>query len=403
MKSEEEGIEQMEFTYEGVKAQLIEDILPFWLKQVDTTHGGFYGLVDENLIVDEKADKSGVLMSRYLWALSAAYPYVKDSEILNAARNVFDFIVNHMEDKEHEGIYWSVTYDGKPSVTQKHVYVQSFTIYALSEYYKISQDPESLSLAVRLFNLIEEKAYLSDENGYHEEFSKEWKSSPATLMGPKGTDEYFSTNTVLHLIEAYTNLYTVFADDQLLALIKRLLDNISQYIISPLGHCRTEFHRNWTALNENISYAHDIETAWLLYRTLEVINQTDETYYTHKINQIVESVVEEGLDKNGIIIDQLKEGKKTTTKQWWSLAESVIGFYDAFMRTSNKDYEEMAEKHWCFIQNYLLNPVELSEWYPHVDEDGKIVQDKSINISDAWKGPYHTVRMYVEMIDRFSR
>ena len=54
MKSEEAGIEQMEFTYEGVKAQLIEDILPFWLKQVDTTHGGFYGLVDENLIVDEK-------------------------------------------------------------------------------------------------------------------------------------------------------------------------------------------------------------------------------------------------------------------------------------------------------------------------------------------------------------
>lgn len=390
----------MNFTRDSIKTQLIGKIIPFWLNQEDKDYGGFYGVVRADLSVDKQADKSAVLMTRYLWALSAAYKISDDIAILNAADNVYRFIVEKMIDQNGQGIYWSVTFDGKPKITQKHIYVQSFAIYALSEYYKISNNQESLDLAINLYQLVESKAYDVQHNGYHEEFTQDWQPSPATLMGPRGTAEYYTTNSVLHLVEAYTNLYQTYPDLSLLEDIKNLLNIFSKHIISEKGHCQTEFSRDWQAMNLDISYAHDIETAWLLFRTLEVIDETDNQPCINLIDNIVESVVADGLDTKGIIIDQFRNGQKTSVKQWWSLAESVIGFYDAYTRTEDSQYKKLAEKHWEFVQNHLINPITNSEWLPHIDETGQMVAGVSSNISDAWKGPYHTVRMYVEMLDR---
>lgn len=392
----------MEFTEANFQKQLNQTIMPFWLRQEDKMYGGFYGQVAEDLTVDKKADKSAILMTRYLWALSATYAQSPQSKTLDAAHNVYQFIVNEMHDEQNKGLYWSVTYDGQPAITKKHVYVQSFAIYALSEYYKVTQDVSSLNLAMDLLNLIEDKAYCLDDNGYHEEFSIDWQASPATLMGPKGNVAYYTTNTVLHMIEAYTNLYQVHASATLLERIKNLLMIFSEYIVSDKGHCQTEFTRDWQALTTDISYAHDIETAWLLYRSIEVIGKTTDSQFTIMIDRIVESVFAEGLDSKGIIVDHYHNGRKSTVKQWWSLAESVVGFYDAYQRTGNETYKQLAKKHWDFIQAHLLLPDTLSEWLPHVDETGQAVLDKSTNISDGWKGPYHTARMYVEMLGRLS-
>lgn len=393
----------MDFTQASFQKQLDQTIMPFWLQQEDKTFGGFYGQVAEDLTVDKEADKSAILMTRYLWALSATYAQSPKPEVLEAAHNVYQFIVNEMQDEQNKGLFWSVTYDGQPAITQKHVYVQSFAIYALSEYYKVTQDVSSLNLAIDLFNLIEEKAYRLDDNGYHEEFNINWQPSVATLMGPKGHLTYYTTNTVLHLIEAYTNLYQVHPTATLLERLKNLLMIFSEHIVSDKGHCQTEFTRDWQALTSDISYAHDIETAWLLYRTLEIIGDTTDFSFTLLIERLVESVITEGLDSNEIIIDHSQNGRKSTVKQWWSLAESVVGFYDAYQRTGNEDYKQLAKKHWDFVQAHLLLPDALSEWLPHVDEAGQAVSDKSSNLSDGWKGPYHTARMYVEMLGRLSQ
>lgn len=392
----------MEFTREGIQKQLDERILPFWLSMEDKTFGGFYGKMASDLSIDKQADKSAILMTRYLWSLSAAYPLSKQAGLLDAAEQVYRFITDNLLDNEHHGMYWSVTYDGQPTETQKHIYVQSFAIYALSEYYKVSKKQSSLNLAIELFDLIESKAYMADVNGYHEEFSSDWQPSPATLMGPKGQAAYYSTNSLLHLLEAYTNLYQVHATPKLLERITNLLAVFKEKIVSKEGHCHTVFNRDWQPLNSDISYAHDIETAWLLYRSLEVVERNHDAEYLDMVNRIMNSVVREGLDNHGIIIDERYKGCKSSIKQWWSLAESVVGFYDAFNRTSDSRYEELAQSHWKFIQKYLLKPGLLSEWLPHIDERGQEVTSKSTNQSDGWKGPYHTVRMYVEMLERLS-
>lgn len=392
----------MEFTKESIQRQLDERILPFWLSLEDQQFGGFYGKVTADHSIDKQSDKSAILMTRYLWSLSAAYPMSKQAGLLEAADQVYQFIIDHLLDPTHQGLYWSVTFDGQPAISQKHIYVQSFAIYALSEYYKVSNKQESLDLAIELFNLIESKAYMPEAKGYHEEFSVTWQPSQATLMGPKGHEAYYSTNSLLHMLEAYTNLYQIHNQPEVLARIIFLLDLFKEKIISEQGHCHTEFHRDWQALNSDISYAHDIETAWLLYRSLEVIEKSDDVEYLKMIQRLVDSVLAEGLDKKGIILDHFHAGQKSDIKQWWSLAESVIGFYDAFSRTNQSHYKSLAQSHWLFIQRYLLKAEQHTEWLPHVDESGQEVTSQSTNLSDGWKGPYHTVRMYVEMLGRLS-
>ena len=55
------------------------------------------------------------------------------------------------EDREHGGVYWSVTFDGKPADTTKHTYCQAFAIYGLAAYYRLTGKQEALDRAMDLF------------------------------------------------------------------------------------------------------------------------------------------------------------------------------------------------------------------------------------------------------------
>ena len=60
------------------------------------------------------------------------------------ARHAYCFLKEHCVDRINGGIYWSLTYDGKPEDTTKHTYNQAFAIYALASYYDASKDEEAL-------------------------------------------------------------------------------------------------------------------------------------------------------------------------------------------------------------------------------------------------------------------
>ena len=129
-----------------IKIHLIHDLLPFWLGMIDKENGGFYGCVDAEGNIDKKADKGCVLNSRILWVFSTCYKLCMDGalsevklqdagyssvDILEAARHAYNFFRDNYFDQEYGGIFWSVTYDGKPSDTTKHAYNHAFAIYAL--------------------------------------------------------------------------------------------------------------------------------------------------------------------------------------------------------------------------------------------------------------------------------
>ena len=51
---------------------LLNNIISFWKGLRDNEFGGYYGFMSQELEVDKKADKGGILNSRILWFFSEA-------------------------------------------------------------------------------------------------------------------------------------------------------------------------------------------------------------------------------------------------------------------------------------------------------------------------------------------
>src|SRR5664279_4990168 len=139
-----------------VLANLTHNILPFWSdRMVDNKKGGFYGRIDSNNKVYPGEDKGGILNARILWTYSSAYRILKDTAYLRLANRSEKYIIAHFFDQKFGGAYRSVKSNGDPSDTRKQTYTQSFFIYGLSEYYRVTGDKEALKYAIGIFEMFE--------------------------------------------------------------------------------------------------------------------------------------------------------------------------------------------------------------------------------------------------------
>ncbi|MBF6977991.1 AGE family epimerase/isomerase [Aerococcaceae bacterium zg-BR22] len=371
--------------------QLNNTIIPFWKNSIDSINEGFIGEVTYDLKHVTRANKSAVLQTRYLWAFSALYNSGLDFDAIYYADSAFKFIKNHMWDIRNEGINWSTTYNGKTIIGTKHIYSHSFLLYGVSEYYLAKKDPDILEFAKNIYYLIEKNFYQVDYNGYFEEFNSDWSNRTFTQVAANNQEYDYTSNSIIHLLEAYTNLYRIWPNTTLKKSINKILDNFNSYVIHSDGYCNTLFDKKWKCLTREISYAHDIETHWLLNKTLNFLPHLE---LQMKLNNIPTFILSNALDKNDLI---LMSNTPFNNNEWWAYAEAAIGFYNAYQITNNSNFKELSKKHWQFIQEHLVDSRKNSEWISHLSKDYKIIKS---SISGPWKGPYHTVRMYIELYNR---
>lgn len=383
-----------------MKEELQNRIVKYWTNLIDKEYGGFYGYVDYNLNLDKKAPKGGILNSRILWFASATYLTTKDDKVLELAHQAYNFLKSSLLDKEYKGIYWLVSYDGKPLDTRKHSYCQAFAIYGLSEYYKATGDKEALDIAIELYHLIEDKC--KDEYGYTEEFTREWNVKENEMLSENGVMTEKTMNTHLHILEAYTVLYEVWKDESLKKQIEYILELTRNHIYDENKHyLKVFFDKKWNSLINMQSYGHDIEATWLIDRAVEVLGDKElieKTYeYTQKIAENIYDMVYS--DKG--IVNETVNGETDTHRVWWVQAETVVGFYNAYEKTGDVKYKEAAEKVWEYIKNYLVDKRDGSEWYWRLDENGNPDTEKPV--VEPWKCPYHNSRMCIEIIERVGK
>ena len=118
-------------------------------------------------------------------------------------------------------MYWSLTYDGRPEDTTKHTYNQAFAIYALSSYYDASKDAQALELALSLYQIVEQKC--RDAYGYMEAFDIRFAPVENDKLSENGVMAEKTMNTLLHVFEAYTELYRVGGDEKAAAQMRWML------------------------------------------------------------------------------------------------------------------------------------------------------------------------------------
>lgn len=382
-----------------VKEHLTKNIIPFWHNLRDEEYGGFYGYMGYDLTLDKRAVKGCILNSRILWFFSNAYLVLQDEKLLRDAEHAFRFMKERCMDKENGGVYWSLTFDGKPEDTTKHTYNQVFAIYALSSYYDASKDEQALRMAKELYEIVETKC--KDEYGYLEAFNIRFEPAENDKLSENGVMAEKTMNTLLHVFEAYTELYRVTRDDKAADNIRYMLDLVADKVYnSQIGRQEVFFDRTWHTLIDLYSYGHDIEAAWLLDRGLEILNDAS---YTAKISPITRTITEniyQRAYKDHSLVNEAENGVVDTTRIWWVQAEAVVGFLNGYQKApEQKKYLEAAEDIWNYISNHLIDK-RCNEWYWALDENKKPLEKP---IVEPWKCPYHNGRMCFEVIKRMLR
>ncbi|RYG27789.1 MAG: N-acyl-D-glucosamine 2-epimerase, partial [Chitinophagaceae bacterium] len=192
----------------------LQNVFTYWTKFTPDNHqGGFLGKIDNDNTADYSAPKGSVLNARILWSFSAAYNLEAQTEYLQIAERAYEYIKRYFIDKEHGGVYWTVTHEGEPLDTKKQVYAIAFTIYALSEYFISSKNDEAKVLAIQLYQQLEEKAFDQEKSGYFEAFTQSWEEIQDLRLSEKDANEKKTMNTHLHVLEAYTTLYRIWAEE----------------------------------------------------------------------------------------------------------------------------------------------------------------------------------------------
>ena len=384
---------------EEIRKHLTEDIIPFWEKLQDKEYDGYYGVVDHELTVHPDADKGGILNSRILWFFSNCAAVLGSETYLKDAEYAYRMLRDHFLDPEYGGIYWSVTREGKPSDTQKHSYNQAFAIYGLSSYYGASGNDEAREIAMGLYRLVE--TYMKDDKGYLEAFTRDLKPASNEKLA-EGTAAYRTMNSLLHLLEAYTELYRVTKDPDVRKSICFMLDIVAEHIYNPeLQRLECFFDRDYRTLQDLHSYGHDIEASWLVERTLEIL---DDPAYTNKVKPLLISIMKNTLAKGfsgDYLYNDCTDGRQDRTAVWWVQAETTVALLNAYKNfPEEKGYYDKALRVWEFIKNNQIDRRPgCGEWKSEVLPDGT---DRGLDLVNPWKCPYHNGRMCLEALKRLA-
>lgn len=381
----------------------LNNILNYWTKQtIDKEFGGFVGRIDHNNRIIKNSPKGSVLNSRILWTFSAAYNYDKNVLYKQLAERAFEYLKNHFYDQQFGGIYWMLDHQGNPIDTKKQTYGLSFAIYGLAEFYKISNNQEALDLAIHLFNDLEKHAFDKELDGYFEAFSREWEEIEDLRLSDKDANEKKTMNTHLHVLEAYTNLYTVWENPVLEKQIRSLLNNFSTHIVDPsTNHLILFMNEEWIYKQRIYSFGHDIEAAWLLLEAAEVLGDIEIINKFKAISILLVDSASEGLDNDGSLNYEQDLDKEHLVKEkhWWVQAEAMVGFLNAWQLTKKPEYYKSFEKVWTYIKHQIIDK-DNGEWYWGRYEDKRLMESE--DKVGPWKCPYHNVRACLESIKRLE-
>ena len=378
---------------EETTAELQRHIYPFW-RGLKDERGGFYGYVDFNGNVKKDAGKGVILNSRILWFFSNAHLTYKMYDALSLAHHAYQFLRDACVDTEQGGVYWMIGPDNRPLDDMKHTYSQSFVVYGLSSYYRASGDRQALQLAYDLFDTIETKCM--DEYGYMEAFDRSWNPIFNEKLSEDGFKAEKTMNTLLLVIEAYTELYLADHSPEVNAALKKALYLYQTRIYHPesksLG---VFFNKKYEDIADLYSYGHDIEASWLVDRAAEALQEPELTAAIGKIDLALAETIRQTAVRNGGLNNQKCRGKVDETRVWWVQCEGILGFLNAYRKTGNEAFLDTAVQLWNYTKEFIIDPRPGSEWFWDVNGNGEPASRK--NIVEPWKCPYHNGRMCMEV------
>ncbi len=323
---------------------------------------------------------------------------LKRPDLRQAADHAYRFLMRYCMDRKAGGVYWSVTFDGKPLDTTKHTYNQAFAIYALSAYYRLTGNPKALFAANQLFQCVEN--HCRDAGGYGEAYDRFWNPESNEKLSENGVMAERTMNTLLHVFEGYSGLYQATQAPEVGTELRALLDIWGKHMFQPEKR-RQEvfFDKNYHSMIDLQSYGHDIESAWLLDWGCDLLGDAALAEKVHRMTDVLaQSVLNAALTA---------KPSATKSKRCDRYRPDLVGavrgdrwilsicWKNTLNRSSTAKPPRKCGSIFCgswWTRGKTANGS--GKW----DITGKPV--KKLTIVDPWKCPYHNGRMCMEIIRR---
>ncbi len=408
---------------QALNEALERHIFQVWYPRcVDTEYGGYLSNFAFDWAPLPHQEKMVVSQARHLWTLSRAYAFDPSRpEFLQWAAHGFRFLQDTLPDREYGGYQFMVSREGKPVVvedefTTKTAYGHAFLIYALSAFYRVSRNEEALQAAKACFHWLETHAHDPQHGGYFQFLDIDGTPFRDGHNGAPPKDQ----NSMIHTLEAFTELYQVWPDPLVRTRLEECLTLIRDTIVHPEGSLQLCFEQDWTPIShrskgrdfvlahihtDHVTLGHDVETAFLLHEALEALGMPDDSGTWSVAKRLVDHALTKGWNPDSPgFPDQAYyfagEDALTTvlpSKNWWTQVEAMNTFLLMAKRFPDDPlhYGDRFLEMWQFIQDHLIDHEHggLFEWATDIDQ-GKAGAPKG----HIWKAAYHDGRAFMNCV-----
>lgn len=365
------------------KNELLNNVLPFWLKNSqDKEYGGYFTCLDRKGNVFD-TDKFVWLQGRQVWMFSMLYNNVeKRQEWLDCAIQGAEFLKNYGHDGNLNW-YFSLTREGSPLVEPYNIFSYTFAAMAFGQLSKATGNQEYADIARRTFDIILSK--VDNPKG-------RWnKVYPGTRKLKNFALPMILSNLALeveHLLD----------EEILQKTMDECIHEVMEVFLRPeLGGIIVENVNTDGSLSDTfdgrlINPGHAIEAMWF------IMDLGKRLYRQELVEKAVETtlaMIEYGWDKQygGIFYFMDRLGHPTqqlewNQKLWWVHIETLISLLKGYRLTKNEECLHWYEKVHDYTWSHFKDP-EHPEWWGYLNRQGDVLLDLK---GGKWKGCFHVPR-----------
>lgn len=362
--------------------ELLENVLPFWLKNSrDTEGGGFFTCLNRDGSVFD-TDKFIWLQGRQVWLFSMLYNEVeKRQEWLDFALHGADFLEKY--GRAADGTwYFSTTRHGQPLVEPYNIFSDCFATQAFGQLYKATGKQRYADIATTTFQSI-----LDRQNNPKRHWSKAVAGTrplknfalPMILCNLSLEIEHLLDPSVVaaNIDACLHEVMDVFYDEK----SGLILENVT-----PDGQFSDSFE------GRSLNPGHAIEAMWFV---MDLAEKRGDKALIQRAKDITLHTLEYAWDKefDGILYfmdiknappQQLEHDQKL----WWVHVETLISLLKGYRLTGDERCWAWFEKLHAYTWEHFADP-EFGEWFGYLNRRGEPLLTLK---GGKWKGCYHVPR-----------